>query len=171
MHKRQTNGEASLSERRPRVMIRGNQLYIGRTRLNPRTLQHPLMAVRPVMLLRTIVDQILIKRWRVRQPIVRASQECDCAVASYGRGEGYCGEPAKAFRSRWPVRIYYDRGLSNAERNVAFMRHAYDKNEAAVVEGYQVSGDSFDPSESTSSSTERYREQREINEYGVGARI
>jgi hypothetical protein len=46
------------------------------------------------------------------------------------------------------------------------MRHAYNENEAAVGEGYQVSGDSFDPSESTSSSTKRYREQREIDEYG-----
>jgi hypothetical protein len=45
------------------------------------------------------------------------------------------------------------------------MRHAYDENEAVVREGYQVSGNSFDPSESTSSSTERYREQREIDGY------
>jgi hypothetical protein len=46
------------------------------------------------------------------------------------------------------------------------MRHAYDENEAAVKEGYQVSSDSFDLSESTSSNTERYREQREIDDYG-----
>jgi hypothetical protein len=46
------------------------------------------------------------------------------------------------------------------------MRHAYDENEATVGEGYQVSSDSFDPSESTSSSTKRYQEQREIDDYG-----
>jgi hypothetical protein len=46
------------------------------------------------------------------------------------------------------------------------MQYAYDENEAVVGEGYQVSGDSFDPRKSTSSSTERYREQREIDDYG-----
>jgi hypothetical protein len=46
------------------------------------------------------------------------------------------------------------------------MRHAYDESEAVAGEGYQVSSDSFDPSESTSSSTERYQEQREIADYG-----
>jgi hypothetical protein len=46
------------------------------------------------------------------------------------------------------------------------MRHAYDENEAAIGEGYQVSGDSFNLSESTSSNIERYREQREIDDYG-----
>ena len=46
------------------------------------------------------------------------------------------------------------------------MRHAYNENEATVGKGYQVSGDSFDPSELTLSSTERYWEYREINEYG-----
>jgi hypothetical protein len=51
-------------ERRPRVMIRGDQIYVGRTRLNPKILQHPLMALRPVMPLRTIVDQILMERWK-----------------------------------------------------------------------------------------------------------
>jgi hypothetical protein len=157
-HRRQTNTEASPSERQPRVMIRGNQLYIGRTRLNPRILDHPLMVLQPVMPLRTIVDQILMERWRARQPIVRANRDCDCVVAPYRRGKGYCGEPAKAFRSRRPLRIHYDRGLSNAERYAAFMQHAYDESEAVVGEGYQVSGNSFDPSKSTSSSTKRYRE-------------
>jgi hypothetical protein len=32
-------------------------------------------------------------------------------------------------------------------------------------EGYAVSGNSFDPSESSSSSTDRDREQRELNDY------
>jgi hypothetical protein len=123
------------------------------------------MALRPVMPLWTIVDQILMERWRARQPIVRANRDCNCAVASYRRGEGYCRETAKAFRSRRPVRIHYYKGLSNAERYAAFMRHTYDENEVAVREEYQVSGDSFDLSESTSSSTERYWEQRKIDDY------
>jgi hypothetical protein len=46
------------------------------------------------------------------------------------------------------------------------MRHAYDESEAVAGEGYQVSGDSFDPSKSSSSNTERYREQREIADHG-----
>jgi hypothetical protein len=46
------------------------------------------------------------------------------------------------------------------------MRYAYNKSEAIVGEGYQVSDDSFDPSESSSSSRGRYREQREIDDYG-----
>ena len=41
----QTNAEVGPSERRPRVMIRGNQLYVGHTRVNPRILDHPLMAL------------------------------------------------------------------------------------------------------------------------------
>jgi hypothetical protein len=164
-HRRQTNAEAGPSERRPSVMIKGNQLYVGRTRLNPRILDHPLMALQPVMPLRTIVDQILMERWKARQPIVRVSGDCDCAVALYRRGEGYCGEPAKAFRSLRPLRIHYDRGLSNAEQYAAFIQYAYDESEAVVGEGYQVLGDSFNPSESTSSSTERYREQRKIDNY------
>jgi hypothetical protein len=164
--RRQINIEAGPSKRRPRVMIKRNQLYVGRTHLNPIILEHPLMALRPVMPLRTIVDQILMERWRAQQPIVRASQNCDCAVAPYRRGEGYCGEPTKAFQSRRPLQIHYDKGLSNAEWYAAFMWHAYDESEAIAGEGYQVSGDSFDPSESTSSSIERYREQREIADYG-----
>jgi hypothetical protein len=74
------------------------------------------MALQPVMPLRTIVDQVLMERWRARQPIVRASCDCDCTVALYRRDEGYCGEPTKAFRLQRPLRIQYERGLSNAER-------------------------------------------------------
>jgi hypothetical protein len=81
------------------------------------------MALRPVIPLRNIVDQILMERWKERQPIVRANRDCDCYVVPYRRGEGYCGEPAKAFRTRRPVRIHYDRGLSNAECYATFMRH------------------------------------------------
>jgi hypothetical protein len=87
---------------------------------------------------------------------MRASRDCDCIVVPYRRGEGYCGEPTKAFRSQRPLQIQYNQGLSNTDWYAAFMRHAYDKSEAVVGEGYQVSGDSFDPSESSSSSTERY---------------
>ena len=133
------------------MMIRGNQLYLGRTRLNPWILDHPLMALRPVMPLRTIVDQILMERRKARQPIVQATWACDCIVASYWWDEGYCGEPAKAFQSRRLLRIYYDWGLSNTKWYAALMRHAYDESKAVVREGYQVSGDSFNPSESTSS--------------------
>jgi hypothetical protein len=61
------------------------------------------MILRPIMPLRTIVDQILMEQWKARQPIVHASQDCDCAVAPYRRDEGYCGEPTKAFRSRRPL--------------------------------------------------------------------
>ena len=45
------------------------------------------------------------------------------------------------------------------------MRHAYNKKKAAIGEGYQVSSDSFDMSELTSSNTERYQEQRKIDDY------
>jgi hypothetical protein len=47
-------------------MIRGIQIYIKKTRLDPKILQHPLMALRPVMPLRTIVDQILMECWKER---------------------------------------------------------------------------------------------------------
>jgi hypothetical protein len=164
--RRQTNRDASPSKRRPRVAIRRGQLYVGRTRLNPKILEHPLMALRPVMPLQNIVDQILMEQWRERQPIVRANRDCNCCIAPYRRGEGYYGEPAKAFRTRRPLRIHYDRGLSNAERYVAFMRHAYDENKAVAGEEYAVSGDSFNPSVSSSSSVERHREQREEADYG-----
>jgi hypothetical protein len=107
------------------------------------------MALRPIMVLRTIIDQILMERWRARQPIVRVNQDCNCVVAPYQRGEGYSGEPTKAFQSQRPLRIHYDRGLNNTERYAVFIQHAYDKSEAVVGEGYQVSGDSFDPSESS----------------------
>jgi hypothetical protein len=124
------------------------------------------MALRPIMPLRNIVDQILMEQWKERQPIVRANRDCDCCVVLYRRGKGYCGEPTKAFRTRRLVRIHYDKGLSNAERYAAFLRHAYDENEAVAEEGYTVSGDSFDPSVSSSSSVERHREQREEIDYG-----
>jgi hypothetical protein len=163
--RRQANADAGPSERQPRVMIRGDQIYVGRTRLNPKILQHPLMALRPVMPLRTIVDQILMERWKERQPIKRENHDYDCCRDPYRRGEGACGEPTKAFKSRRPLRIPYDRGLNNAERYAAFLRHAYDENEAVQGEGYAVSGDSFDPSESSSSGADRDREQRELNDY------
>jgi hypothetical protein len=163
--RRQANADAGPSKRRPRVMIRGDQIYVGRTRLNPKILQHPLMALRPVMPLRTIVDQILMERWKERQPIKRENHDCDCCRDPYRRREGACGEPTKAFKSRRPLCIHYDRGLNNAERYAAFLRHAYDKNEAVQGEGYAVSGDSFDPSESSSSGADRDREQLELNDY------
>ena len=124
------------------------------------------MALQVIMLLRTIVDQILMERWRARQPIVRANRDCNCVVALYQRGDGYSGEPTKAFRSRRPLQIHYNWGLNNAKRYAVFMQHAYDKSEAVVEEGYQVSGNSFDLSKSSSSNIERYREQREIDDYG-----
>jgi hypothetical protein len=83
IHRRETNVDAGPSERRPRVMIRGDQIYVGRTRLNPKILQHPLMALRPVMPLRTIVDQILMERWKERQPIKRENHDCDCCRDPY----------------------------------------------------------------------------------------
>jgi hypothetical protein len=112
------------------------------------------MALRPVMLLQNIVDQILMDRWKERQPIVRANRECDCCVAPYQRREVYCGEPAKAFGTQRPVRFHYDRGLSNAKRYAAFMQHAYDENGAVAGEWYPVVSDSVDPSVSSSSSVE-----------------
>jgi hypothetical protein len=77
------NRDASPSERQPQVAIRGGQLYVGWTRLNPKILEHPLMALRPVMPLQNIIEQILMERWKERQPIVRANQECDCCVVPY----------------------------------------------------------------------------------------
>jgi hypothetical protein len=62
--KRQTNLDVGPNKRRSQVMIRGIMLFVGRTRLNPRILEHPLMALRPVMLLKTIVNQILMEWWR-----------------------------------------------------------------------------------------------------------
>jgi hypothetical protein len=165
IRRRQANANAGPSERRPRVMIWGDQIYVGRTQLNPKILQHPLMALRPVMPLRTIVDQILMERWKERQPIVCENHDCDCCRDPYRRGEGACGEPTKAFKSRRLLHIHYDRGLNNAERYAAFLRHAYDENEAVQREGYAVSGDSFDPSESSLSCADRDREQRELNDY------
>jgi hypothetical protein len=81
--RRQANADAGPSERRPKVKIRGDQIYVGRTRLNPKILQHPLMALRPVMPLRTIVDQILMERWKERQPIKRENHDCDCCRDLY----------------------------------------------------------------------------------------
>jgi hypothetical protein len=107
-----------------------------------------------------------MERWREKQPIVQANQECDCCVIPYQRGEGYCGKLAKAFRTRRPLHIHYDRGLSNAECYASFMQHAYDENEVVAGEEYAISGDSFDPNVSSSSSIERHREQREEADYG-----
>jgi hypothetical protein len=65
-HRKHKNTDVGPSKRQPRMMIHGDQIYIGRTRLNPKILQHPLMALRPVMPLRTIVDQILMEHWKER---------------------------------------------------------------------------------------------------------
>jgi hypothetical protein len=147
------------------VMIQRDKIYVGRTRLNPKILQHPLMALRPKMLLRTIVNQILMERWKERQPIVHENHDSDCGRNPYRRRDGACGEPTKAFKSHRPLRIHYDRGLSNAERYAAILRHAYDENQAVQGEGYAVSGDSFDPSESSSSCADRDKEQWVLNDY------
>jgi hypothetical protein len=146
-------------------MIQGDQIYVGRTRLNLKILQHPLMALRPVMPLRTIVDQILMERRKERQPIVLENHDCDYYRDPYRRREGACGEPTKALKSRRPLRIHYDKGLSNAEKYAAFLQHAYDENEAVQGEGYAISGNSFDPSESSSSCADRDREHQELNDY------
>ena len=90
---------------------------------------------------------------------MRANHDCNCYYALYRRGEGYCGEPTKAFQTRRPICIHYDRGLSNTKCYAIFMRHAYDKNEAVAGEWYTISSDSFNPSISSSSSVERYRAQ------------
>jgi hypothetical protein len=119
--RRQANADVGPNERRPRVMIRGDQIYVRRTRLNPKILQHPLMALRQVMPLRTIVGQILMERWKERQPIVRENHDCDCCRDPYRRGQGTCGEPRKTFKSRRPLRFHYDRGLSNIEIYATFL--------------------------------------------------
>ena len=123
------------------------------------------MALRLVMPLRIIVDQILMERWKEQQPIIHENHNCDCCRDPYRRGEGSCGEPTKAFKSHRPLRIHYDRGLNNAERYAAFLWHVYDEHVVVQEGGYVVSGDSFDPSESSLSSIDRNREQRELNDY------
>ena len=146
-------------------MIRGDQIYVGRTRLNPKILEHPLMTLRPVMLLRTIVDQISKEHWKERQPIVHENHDCNYCRDLYQRREGACGEPTKAFKLRRPLHIHYDKGLGNAERYAAILRHAYDENEAVQGEGYVVSGNSFNPSELSLSCAHRDKEQWELNDY------
>ena len=163
--RRRVDEDSGPSDRRPRVYIRGDNIYVGKTRLNPKILKHPLMALRPVMPLRTIVDQILMERWKERQPIRRENHACDCCRDPYRFGEGSCGEPTKAFKSRRPLRIHYGRGLSNAQWYAAFLRHAWDESEAVQGEGYEISGDSFDPSNSSSSGDDRDRKQIELNDY------
>ena len=107
------------------------------------------MTLRPVMPLRNIIDQILMEQWKERQSIVRANHDYNCYVVPYRRGE-----PAKAFRTRRHVCIYYDRGLSNAKHYAAFMQYAYDEIEAVAREGYAVSNDSYNRSVSSSSNIE-----------------
>ena len=106
-----------------------------------------------------------MERWKERQPIVRENNNWDCCRDPYQRGEGSCAEPTKAFKSRRPLCIHYNRSLSNAERYVAFLHHAYDENEAEQGDGYVISGNSFDPSESSSLGVDRDREQRKLNDY------
>ena len=124
------------------------------------------MALRPIILLRTIVDQILMERCREKQSIIQANWDCDYYVSPYRRRERYCREPTKAFQTRRPLCTYYDRGLSNAERYATFMRLTYDENEAIVGGSYAISDDSFNPSMPSSSSVERYKEQDETDDYG-----
>jgi hypothetical protein len=57
--------------------------------------------------------------------------------------------------------------LSNAKRYATFTWYAYIENEAVQGEGYAVSGYLFDLSESSSSCADRYREQRELDDYGL----
>ena len=66
-------------------MIKGNQLFVGRICLNPKIFQHLVMALRLIMPIRSIIDHILIERWKARQPIVRASQDCLCVKTEIGR--------------------------------------------------------------------------------------
>ena len=163
--RRKTNVDAGSSERWPRVKIQGNQIYIGRIRLNPKILKHPLMALRLVLPLKTIVDHILIECWKERQPIVHENHNSNYCRDPYRKREGSCNKPTKIFKSCRPLCIHYDRGLNNVERYVAFLQHAYDENEAKQGEGYVVSSNSFDSSESSLSSTDRDKEQRELNDY------
>jgi hypothetical protein len=80
-----------------------------------------------------------MERWKERQPIVRENHDCDCCRDPYQREEGACGEPTKAFKSRRPLCIHYDRGLSNIKRYATFMRHVYDENEAVHKEKAMLS--------------------------------
>ena len=163
--RRRANIDAGPSKRQPKVRIQGDQIYVGRTQLSPKILKHPLMALRLVMPLRTIVDRILMERWKEWQPIVRENHNCHYCRDLYRRGEGSCSEPTKTFKSLRPLHIDYDRGLSNTNRFATFLRHAYDENEAVQEEGYAISSNSFNPSKSSSSSTDTNREQRELNDY------
>ena len=147
------------------MTIQGDHIYVRRTRFNPKILQHPLMALRPVMPLRTVVDQILIECWKKRQPIVSENHNCDYYKDLYRREEGACGESTTAFKSRRPLRIHYNRGLSNTKRYATILRHTYDENEAMQGEGYAISCNSFDPSESSLSCVDRNREQRKLNDH------
>ena len=125
------------------------------------------MALRLIMPLQNIIDQILMEWWKERQSIVQANHNCDCCYAPYRRGEGYCGEPIKAFQTLRPVHIHYDKGLSNAKRYAVFMQHTYDENKVVAREGYVVSSDSFDSNVSSLSSIEQHRAQREEADYRI----
>ena len=93
------------------------------------------------------------------------NHNCDYCRDPYRRTEGSWGEPTKAFKSHRPLCIHHNRGLSNTKRYTAFLRHANDENEAMQGEGYAVWGNSFDLSESSLSSADRDRKQRELNDY------
>ena len=77
----------------------------------------------------------------------------------YQSEEGYYRESMIVFRTYWLLCIYYTRGLSNAERYVAFMQHMYDINEVIIGNRYDVSDESFDPSASSSFTVDGDREQ------------
>ena len=119
------------------------------------------MALRLVMPLRTIVDHILMECWMERQPIIHENHNCDYCRDSYKEERGHVVNPQMHSNHL----DHYNKGLSNAKRYAAFLRHAYDENEVVQGVGYAVSGDSFDPSKSSLSCADRDKEQWKLNDY------
>jgi hypothetical protein len=98
IRKRQTNGDASPSERRLRVAIKRGQLYIGRTQLNPKILEHLLSCCKQLHYVKIIIWMQKMGLWgnpqfySMREQSEFVSLTWVHCICHYSSGAG-----------RWPV--------------------------------------------------------------------
>jgi hypothetical protein len=78
-----------------------------------------------------------------RHQIARRNISCDCWRFRYGQPGGYCVQPVTRYRTGRNLRIHFDTGLSQLERETARIIQAVDFTEAAKGDGYAIFRGSF----------------------------
>jgi hypothetical protein len=144
----------------------GNRIVLGSYEVSdPRILAHPLMVLSPLLLediFLNIFNRLQPRHRENRHRIVRRNSSCDCWRFRYGQPGGYCNRPIIGYRTGRNLRIHFDAGMSQPEREAAQIMQAVDFTKVAEGDGYAIFGGLFH-GDSSSSNNGRSAPRWEFN--------